>query len=159
MFAAEFSSLCGSPSGAQRQHVGRTGPLTQQHRVFERFPRDDVNAWITRVNPQIAVSSDAHYLSDSFICMSYLCLFLFLDAQSSDALQTHFYQTASRLFLCLFCLCLCFSLFCMPGDDQEEDFFLSAFYDCFYFSYRWHCIFHVYSLSCPKREGEIILMY
>lgn len=38
MFAAELSSLCGSPSGAQRQHVGRTGPLTQQHRVFERFP-------------------------------------------------------------------------------------------------------------------------
>lgn len=103
MFAAELSSLCGSPSGAQRQHVGRTGPLTQQHRVFERFPRDVVNAWITRANPQIAVSSDAHYLSASFICMSYLCLFLFLDAQSSDALQTHFYQTASRLFLCLLC--------------------------------------------------------
>lgn len=72
-------------------------------RVFERFPRDTVNMWITCVNPQIAVSSDAHYLSASFICMSYLCLFLFLDAQSSDALQTHFYQTASRLFLCLLC--------------------------------------------------------
>lgn len=103
MFAAEFSSLCGSPSGAQRQHMGRTGPLTQQHRVFERFPRDVVNAWITRVNPQIAVGSDAHYLRASFVCMSYLWLFLFLDAQSSDAPQTHFYQTASRLCLCLLC--------------------------------------------------------
>lgn len=132
MFAVELSLLCESPSGGRTRQAGQTGPLTQQQRVFESVPGDATAAWIICVNPQIALSSGAHYLIVCFICS-------FLDVQSSDAVR----------HICFRQPCICSFVsnvvnnavsasvyFTCQGLIKEKTasvLFLSTFCYCFYF--------------------------
>lgn len=115
-------------------------------------PGDAAAAWIVCVNPQIALSSSAHYLSVSFIC------FFFLDAQSSDAFrhicfrQPRVYSFVSNVVNNTVSALVSFTRQRMIKEKTASALFLSAFFCyCFYFSYGWHCIFHVYTVM-PQSE-------
>lgn len=105
MFALEFSSLCGSPAelrGSRRGDPARWPYSTQRLSVAP------LGRPINRLNPQIAVSSGAHYLAALFlfICLSYACLFFSFFLFLMPKVQMHcrhISMAASCLFLCLLC--------------------------------------------------------
>lgn len=87
----------------------------------------------------------------SEFCSSVLFFFAFLDAQSSDAPQTHFYR--SLLFVPTSVVLK------NRGVSVLVDFACqriiketTLFYYCFDFPYGWHCIFHVDTQPCPKEK-------
>lgn len=96
MFALEFIFLCGSPAELRGS---RRGDPARWPNSTPRLSVAPLGRPINRLNPQIAVSSDAHYLAALFFihlsefCSSVFFFFSFLDAQSSDAPQTHFYRS------------------------------------------------------------------
>lgn len=154
MFALEFIFLCGSPAELRGS---RRGDPARWPNSTPRLSVAPLGRPINRLNPQIAVSSDAHYLAALFFihlsefCSSVLFFFSFLDAQSSDAPQTHFYR--SLLFVPASVVLK------NRGVSVLVDFACqriiketTLFYYCFDFPYGWHCIFHVDTQPCPKEK-------
>lgn len=161
MFALEFIFLCGSPAELRGS---RRGDPARWPNSTPRLSVAPLGRPINRLNPQIAVSSDAHYLAALFFihlsefCSSVLFSFSFLDAQSSDAPQTHFYR--SLLFVPASVVLKNRGVsvlvdFACQRIIKETTLFLLLF---------WFSIRMALHLSCrhaalPQREGDILLFY
>lgn len=111
-------------------------------------------AWIHRSQSAAAlITLPLFFYSSVWVMLVCSFLFSFLDAQSSDALQTHFYRSLPFVPASVVLWSLCFSWFCMS--KEETTLFLLLF---------WFSIRVALHLSCrhaalPQREGEILLFY
>lgn len=139
------------PVEVGRSSQGESDRWPDNSKCLSASPGDAAAAWIVYVNPQITINSSAHYCGG---------LFSFLNAQSSDAFrhicirQCHIYSFVSNV------LNNTFKRQRKIKETTVSVSFLSIFFCCrFYFSYRWHCILHVFTLSCPSQKGEIILTH